>query len=332
MINEFVARVKTKYQGMSSVTVGRVIGAMNEEAFKEYLDVLDVYGCAWFSIVSGPYVTLPPTVIDKFYADIPSESLIDDQSLAALLEQIKDNSYGFIREGGTWDHGKVSVDQPFRLFMQIAKDTKFEMNGWMHRNAATNHSYLPLGVVAEKFLTPEFLNRHASNVGVILNWDISFMDADNSKYRLMIIDRWPVIIERLIKRFGGDKKKLPRFCYGFNDFYLLRPVAVSILRDKPVPDEIYKWFCLWQFRRMWGTTPSDKLFAKAVCKSWGQFREVIYKEGYKRSHLFNCLMRMLHELNEVPITREQLGDIYPVLIRAALKKNDGVAASFLQII
>jgi hypothetical protein len=332
MIDEFVARVKDRYQGLSTGTIGRVIGGMNDQTFKEFLDVLDVYGCAWYSIVSGPYGIPPTNILDRFYADIPTTPIVDDQSLASLLSHVKDGTFGFSVESGTWNHGSVSVDHIIRLFVQAAKDVKFEFHGWMNRGAAIQPQHIPLGLIAEKFLTPGFLNRHASNVGVILNWDASFIDIDNNKYKLMVIDRWPVIIERLMKRFGGDKKKLPRFCYGFNDFYLLRPVAVSILRDKQVPDEIYKWFCLWQFRRIWSTSPSDKLFAKAVCKSWERFREVIYQEGYKRSHLFNCLMRMLHELKEVPITREQLGDVYPVLIRAALKKNDGVAASFLQII
>jgi hypothetical protein len=158
------------------------------------------------------------------------------------------------------------------------------------------------------------------------------MDADNSKYKLMVIDRWPDIIERIKRRFAPEDKKLPRFCYGFNDFYLLRPVAVSILRGKQVPDEIFNWFALWHFRRRWGSTPSDMLYARAVCKEWERFREVIYGLDYKRNHLFNCFMRILHELKTVPLSREQLSDIYPSLIRAALKRKDAIAAEFLQII
>jgi hypothetical protein len=238
--------------------------------------------------------------------------------------------YGY--QGGSWGHSKVNPDDVVRTFMQMVGGAKFEYSGWLRGTSAIQYQFQPLGLITEKFLHLDFFNRHASNIGVIMNWDASFIDTDNDKYKLMVIDRWPDIIQRLMKRFGGDHQKLPRFVYGFNDFYLLRPVAVSLLRGKLVPDEIFKWFCLWQFRRIWHNTPSDKLFAKAICKSWEGFREVIHGMGYKRSHLFNCVMRILHELGTIPVTREQLGDIYPSLIRAALKKNDTIAANFIQAI
>lgn len=332
MVDEFVAQVRKQFEGLGRTSLGRGIGSLNPESLDKLSDVVDVYGCAWYTIMAGIYCTQLNVHTKKFYSDIPEKSLLDDASLQSLVKHLQSDLNRVKGISGSWDHSKVAVDDIARLFMQTVSGVKFEFNGWVRSGASTNQMYQPLGLIAEQFLTPDFLDRHASNVGVILNWDASFMDAGNDKYKLMVIDRWPDIIDRIKRRFAPEDKKLPRFCYGFNDFYLLRPVAVSILRGKQVPDEIFNWFALWHFRRKWGSTPSDVLYAKAICKGWERFREVIYSLDYKRNHLFNCIMRILHELKTVPLTREQLGDIYPSLIRAALKRKDAVAAEFLQII
>jgi hypothetical protein len=329
MINEFVERIKKEYM-WSGETLRRVLST-GEFKIKD-IDIIDIYCCAWWNLFVGCHTSEINNIVEHFYSNIPGNFLINRTSEQLLLEYLKNDLPRHRGEDGSWNHSKVNPEDPVRLFIQAASNTPFEFNGWMRSGSAANVQYQPCGLVAERFLTQDFFNRHASNVGVILNWDASFMDVDNDKYRLMVIDRWEEIIYRMVRRFGGENKKLPRFCYGFNDFYLLRPIAVSILRGKKVPDELFKWFCLWHFRRVWTDTPSDRLFSKAVCKDWGKFREVIEKEGYKRSHMFNFVMRMLHLLKTVPLTREQLGDIYPVLIRAAIKKNDVSAANFLQII
>ena len=328
MIDEFVELVRKRFEGFSRTSLGRVVVSLDQPTIDKL--PIDIYGCAWYIMITGIYGAQVSEQIKRFYSDIPEKSLINDNSLQSLIKHIQTDMARFRGISGTWDHSKVSVEDPQRIFMQTVHGNKFEFDGWMRSGTATNQMYQPLGLITDKFLTIEFLDRHASNVGVILNWDASFMDADDSEYRLMIIDRWPDIINRIKRRFAPDDKKLPRFCYGFNDFYLLRPVAVSILRGKPVPHDIFGWFCLWHFRRRWGSTPSDILYAKAICKEWERFREVIYKLDYKRNHLFNCLMRILHELKTLPLTREQIGDIYPSMIRAALKRNDKIAMEFLQ--
>ena len=332
MIDAFVARVQHKFEGLSRTSLGRAVTGLNQETLDSMSDIVDVYGCAWYIMISGMYNAITPTQLVEFYSNIPEKSLLDEKALQSLVRHLKDSLSRFRGISGSWNHNKIQVEDISRIFLQTVEESKFEFDGWMRSGASINIIYQPLGLIAEKFLEPEFFDRHASNVGAILNWDASFMDADNSKYKLMVIDRWPDIIGRIKRRFAPEDKKLPRFCYGFNDFYLLRPVAVSILRGKQVPNEIFNWFALWHFRRRWGSTPSDMLYAKAVCKEWVRFREVIYGLDYKRNHLFNCFMRMLHELKTVPLTREQLNDIYPSLIRAALKRKDAIAAEFLQII
>jgi len=331
LVDEFIAKFKEKYGmvGIGKTSFNRLMTNISLIDLYKISQDMDIYTCSWHNMCTSYYDFhhILNELYRKFYSDIPINSMIDDQSLNILIELIKDTMGN---DDSLWNHGKVAPDDIPRVFIQTAKNTKFEFSDWIRGGAATNLLYQPLGLIADKFLTMEFMNRHASNVGVILNWDASFMDIDCSKYKLMVIDRWDVIIDRLIKKFGGDNKKLPRFCYGFNDFYLLRPITVTILRDKKVPDEIYKWFCLWHFRRMWGSTPSDELFAKAICKSWDRFRETLRQEGYQRNHMFNCLMRMLQQLKTVPLTKDQIGDLYPVLVKAAIKKNDKTAATFLQ--
>ena len=330
MIDEFVKRFKAKGEGLSTTTLSRIMGSTQIISLHGLEEVIDIYGCAWYETISQFGGMALESIYDKFYSDVPEKSLIDEESLKSLVTHLQNDVARFRGDSGAWDHSKVQAEDPMRVFLQLVHGSKFEFSTWLRSKAAIQTQFQPLGLITDKFFDMNFFGRHASNVGVVLNWDASFMDADDSKYRLMVIDRWPDIIERLMKRFGKDTGKLPRFCYGFNDFYLLRPVAVSILRNKKVPDEIFRWFCLWHFRRVWDKSPSDKLFAKAICKVWEEFREVIYGMGYKRNHLFNCLMRISHELGPIPITREQLGDIYPSLIRAALKRNDKTAADFVQ--
>jgi len=327
-----VARVRKQFEGFGGTSLGRAMGSLDPERLDKLSNIVDIYGYAWYIIMTCTYNIQLDIQIKRFYSDIPEKPLLDDTSLQSLVKYLQSDLNRFNGISGSWDHSKVSVDDIARLFMQTVSGVKFEFDGWLRSGASTNQIYQPLGLIADKFLEPEFFGRHASNIGAILNWDASFMDADDSKYKLMVIDRWPDIIGRIKRRFAPEDKKLPRFCYGFNDFYLLRPVAVSILRGKQVPDEIFNWFALWHFRRRWGSTPSDVLYAKAICKGWERFREVIYSLDYKRNHLFNCFMRILHELKTVPLTREQLGDVYPSLIRAALKRNDTIAAEFIQII
>lgn len=328
MIDEFVAQIRELLPGYTRSSLGRTITYFDQETLNKM--PIDVYGCAWYIMIAGIYSTQLSEYIKKFYSDVPEKSLVDDKSLQSLANHLQNDLSRFQGLVGSWNHSRVSIDDVQRMFMQIVRGNKFEFDGWIRAGASNNQMFQPLGLVADKFLAPEFFGRHASNVGTILNWDASFMDADDSKYKSMVIDKWPEIIDRIKRRFAPDDKKLPRFCYGFNDFYLLRPVAISILRSKPVPYDIFGWFCLWHFRRRWGSNPSDMLYAKAICKEWERFREVIYKLNYKRNHLFNCLMRILHELKTLPLTREQIGDIYPSMIRAALKRNDKVAAEFLQ--
>lgn len=330
MIDEFVEQVKYHFKGFSKTSLGRAVTLLDPETLNKLYDIIDIYGCAWYILMSGIYASNMAIPLSKFYSGIPEKPLTDEKSLQSLIRHLQEDLSRFKGISGAWDHSKVSIDDPQRLFLQAVMGNTFEFDGWMRSGANTHFVYQPLGLIIDKFLTPEFLNRHASNVGVILNWDASFMDADDSKYKLMVINRWGDIIDRIKRRFAPEDKKIPRFCYGFSDFYLLRPVAISILRGKQVPHEIFNWFCLWHFRRRWGSSPSDVLYAQAICKEWERFREVIYKLEYKRNHLFNCLMRILHELKTVPLSREQIGDIYPSLIKAALKRKDTIAAEFLQ--
>lgn len=334
LVDEFAIKFKGKYEvnDIGRVSLNRRVSRISLLDIYNISKDIDIYICAWHNILTS-YDNLHHVLNElyqKFYSDIPTISIVNESSLNILSKIIQNDMSGYQGDTNPWAHAKVAPEDIPRVFIQSINNVKFEFSDWVRGGTATNPIWQPLGLIADKFLTTNFMNRHASNVGVILNWDASFMDIDHSKYKLMVIDRWDDIINRLIKRFGGDNKKLPRFCYGFNDFYLLRPIAVTILRDKKVPDEIYKWFCLWHFRRMWGTSPSDQLFAKAICKSWDGFREVLNQEGYKRNHAFNYLMRMLQQLKTVPLNKEQVGDIYPLLVKAAIKRNDKIATAFLE--
>lgn len=242
----------------------------------------------------------------------------DDGELAVLVDVMKRWDKVEVRERSRYD-----VNTPESILVDAHANKPIRFSNWFSNDAEGMRAGQVYGLFYDKLFTENW-PRYSSVLGYVMAWNIDQIDASHPIFCTYVRDNMEEVVQsRIEKRFGPNPQK---FTWNFGDWWLLYPVAVSILKDKPVETNNLNMFFKWVFRKDWTKDfwPQEWIILAAISKTFEHFREHVYTMGkYRRSHMVKWMTEVafIHQ-DAIKLTRHQLGDIAPQLIKLALKKPE----------
>jgi hypothetical protein len=242
----------------------------------------------------------------------------DDNELKCLADTMLRWGRVEVRERLRYD---ANVPEAILVDTLAGKPVRF--SNWFTNDAEGMRAGQVYGLFYDKLFVENW-PRYSSVLGYVMAWNIDQIDASHSLFCQFIRDNMEEVVQaRIEKRFGTNPQK---FTWNFGDWWLLYPVAMSILKDKPVETNNLNMFYKWVFRKDWTKDfwPQEWIILAAISKTFEHFKEHVYTMGkYRRSHMVKWITEVafIHQ-DAIKLTRQQLGDIAPQLIKMALKKDE----------
>ena len=123
------------------------------------------------------------------------------------------------------------VNTPETILVDACAGKSVRFANWFSNDGEGMRAGQVYGLFYDKLFTENW-PRYSSVLGYVMAWNIDQIDASHPLFCQYVRDNMEEVVEaRIVKRFGTNPQK---FTWNFGDWWLMYPVALSILRDKPV--------------------------------------------------------------------------------------------------